>query len=117
MNKNKTENDWLDTLFGRLPEASLPASFREATMRRIWKEAEKAKKRNEYLGLLFLVVASLFITGLAVAAIRYMGVPHIEWEFPKYESVMPFYLYIGVLALFLLGIDHLFRRMYKKKHP
>ena len=31
-------------------------------------------------------------------------------------SLFPFYFYIGFLALILLGIDHKFREIYKKKY-
>jgi len=115
---NTNEKDWLEQLFQRLPKEELVASFREDMMKRITAEAVRIKKRNEQLGWLSVVLASLTIIGLAVAAIiRVSGTP--QWNFPKLHinmEAIPFYLYIGALALILLVVDHFASRAYKKKH-
>ncbi|MDR2811275.1 MAG: hypothetical protein LBB84_12110 [Tannerellaceae bacterium] len=117
MNKKERENDWLKPLFSRLPEEELPASFREDLMKRIWQETAKTKKRNELMGLFSVILASLGIIALAVGALWYTGdIPRITWRMPELVT-LSFYSYIGVLVLLLLGLDHLFRQAYKKRHP
>jgi hypothetical protein len=116
MDKKELENDWLKTLFGRMPEEPLPDSFREDMMKRIRAETVRMKKRSERIGLLSVILASSAMMGLATGALLYMGIPRLEWEWTLPElTSLPFYLYIGALTLLLLGIDHAFRRMYKKK--
>ncbi|MDR1645186.1 MAG: hypothetical protein LBS05_05105 [Tannerellaceae bacterium] len=116
MNKNEKETDWLKLLFSRLPEEDLNASFCNDTMKRILKEAARKKRRNEFMGLAAVSLASLAIMGIAAGAIFYAGIPRIEWRMPDLPS-LPFYLYIGVLSLLLLGMDFLLRRAYRKRHP
>ncbi len=115
MNTNNKNDDALRNLFHRLPEEELPVSFREKMMEKVMHEAIRIKKRNERLSLLALILACLFIVALAVLSIIYMKLPKIEFSMPELTS-MPFYLYIGVLALILLGGDYLFRKRYMKKH-
>jgi hypothetical protein len=115
MNKNEQKNDWLKPLFSRLPEEDLSASFREEMMKRIQAASDRTKRRNELLGLLAVVLASLAIMGLAAGALVYTGIPHLK-KMPEPLS-LPFYSYIGALALLLQGFDHLLRRAYRKKHP
>lgn len=62
------------------------------------------KKRNEWIGLVAVIAASLFMLGLAVTSFFYIGLPQIKWP----EIALPvfhFYFYIGMLTLFLLFID------------
>jgi hypothetical protein len=117
MNKNNNNDDWLKPWFSRMTKEELPASFRDDMMKRIEKEVAQRKKRNEWLGWLTVILASSAMIGLAVATLLHAGIPHMtqrEWEMPE---LLPFYLYIGVLALLLLGFDHLLRWTYKRKHP
>jgi hypothetical protein len=116
MNRKEQENDWLKPLFSRLPEEDLPASFREEMMKRIHTEAARIRKRNELIGLLTVILASLAVAALAAGAIGYTGIPHREWKMPELVC-LPFYLYIGGLSLLLLGLDYLLRQTYRKKHP
>jgi hypothetical protein len=113
MNKEE-EKDILKDLFNQMPrEEEPPVDFRQKVMERIYAEAIRIKKRNERLGLLSIIAASLFIIVLAVTSVVYLGLPKIEWA--SLPSI-PFYLYIGVLALLLLFADYKLRKSYKKKH-
>ena len=116
MNRKEQENDWLKPLFSRLPEEDLPASFREELMKRIVAEAARISKRNERIGLLTVILASLAIAGLSAGALLYAGIFRLRWEMPELIT-LPFYLYIGGLTLLLLGIDYLLRRTYRNTHP
>ncbi|MDR2389026.1 MAG: hypothetical protein LBD89_04480 [Tannerellaceae bacterium] len=116
MNKQEKETDWLKPLFRRLPAEELPASFREALMGKILRETAKRKKTNERFELLAVLLASLGMMGLAIGAILWAGPPRMVWRTPEWVS-LPFYSYIGVLLLLLLGGDHWLRRAYRKRHP
>ncbi|MDR1557364.1 MAG: hypothetical protein LBS88_10110 [Tannerellaceae bacterium] len=115
MNEKKQEDDWLKSLFSRMPEEELPASFGEKMMKRIEAETVRLRKRNERIGLALVILASSGLIGLATATLLYIGLPRIEWELPEL-STLPFYLYIGTLSLLLLGIDHILVRLYGKKN-
>jgi hypothetical protein len=114
---NTNEKDWLKPLFSHLPKEEPQASFREDMMQRIMAEAVRIKKRNERISWLLVILASLAIIGLSVAAIvTYAGIPKITWRIPDLTAIS-FYFYIGALSILLLAIDHFFRQAYKKKHP
>jgi hypothetical protein len=114
MNKEEERKDILKDLFNRMPrEEEPPVDFRQKVMQRIYTEAAGIKKRNERLGLLSIIAASLFIIVLAATSVAYLGLPKIEWA--SLPSI-PFYLYIGALALLLLFADYKLRKSYKKKH-
>jgi fatty acid desaturase len=98
-----------------MEEEPLPASFREKMMRRLERETARKRRRNERLAWLSVVLASLGILGLAVAALRYVGgVPRLACSLPEWTS-LPFYLHIGAISLLLLTFDHFFRKAYKKR--
>lgn len=111
----KNENDFLKDMFRKLPEEKLPQDFRMQMMQKITAEAARIRKRNERLGLLSIIAASLVIVGLAVAALLYLKLPEIEISLTSLASV-PFYFYIGALVLLLLTGDYIMRRQYRKKH-
>ncbi|MDH6305755.1 hypothetical protein M2459_002489 [Parabacteroides sp. PF5-5] len=115
MSKQTEEKDILKTLFGRMPEADLPASFRDNVMRQVFAEALKVKRRNECFALLSVIVASVAIIALAVVSLVYMDLPKMAISLPDLSSV-PFYLYIGMLTLLLLFGDYKMRKTYRKKH-
>jgi hypothetical protein len=116
MNGNEKETDWLKPLFSRLPEEDLPSSFREEMMKRVRRESARIRKRHELAGLFTVILASAGVMGLAAGALVRTGVPRIAWKTPDIAA-LSFYLYIGFLALLLLGADYLLRRIYRKKHP
>lgn len=115
MNANK-ENDYLKDLFGRLPEEPLPADFRVQIMQKIREEAIRAGKRNERLSRFCLILASLVMLALGIAAVIYLGVPKFSFTISA-EAVqtLPFYLYIAFLAFLLLFADHYFRKKYRER--
>jgi fatty acid desaturase len=116
MNEKEYKKDWLKPMFSQLTKEELPASFRDNIMKRIRAEADRKKKRNELMELAAVCVASLAFIGLAAGAILYTSLPDVAWWTPDFIT-LPFYLYIGALTLLLLGVDHFFRQMYRKKHP
>lgn len=109
------EKDFLGNIFRQLPGESLPKDFRMHMMWKIEAEAARIRKRNERLGLLAVIIASLAIITLAVFAIIYLEIPKITISIPALSS-LPFYFYIGGLVLLLLGGDYLMRKRYRQKH-
>jgi len=114
MNDNN-KTDLLENLFGQMTKEPLPASFRSNVMQQVLAEAIRIKKRNERLGLIAVIVASVIMLALAVVALIYLEVPKITFRVPDLTSV-PFYLYIGGLVFLLLWFDHIMRRKYTEKH-
>jgi len=116
MNTNENRSiDVLKPLFQRLPEEDLPSSFRENMMKKIMEEAVRTKKRNERLGLLAVILASVVVLALAVFVFIYMEIPQLEISLPKLTSIS-FYLYIGALSLLLLFGDYIMRKAYREKY-
>ena len=108
------KNDILKDLFSQMPEEELPASFRANAMRQIMAEAERIRKRNERWGWIAVIAASLLMIGIAIASFLYMNIPPISVQIPN-MSTLPFYAYIGMLALILLGADYKFRQLFKRR--
>lgn len=108
------KNDILKDLFSRMPEEELPASFRANAMRQIMAEAERIRKRNERWGWIAVIAASLLMVGIAIASFLYMNISSISVQIPN-MSTLPFYAYIGILALILLGADYKFRQLFKRR--
>ena len=92
------KNDILKDLFSRMPEEELPASFRANAIRQIMAEAERIRKRNERWGWIAVIAASLLMVGIAIASFLYMNISPISVQIPN-MSTLPFYAYIGMLAL------------------
>lgn len=113
MNTEQDNNDLLKNLFSKMPEETLPDSFRLNVMQQIMQESVRLKKRNECWGLLAVILASLIIVSLSVVAIIYAGIPKIT--IPKVDlSIFCFYLFIGILTLTLLFLDYKLRRLFHK---
>ena len=108
------KNDILKDLFSRMPEEELPASFRANAIRQIMAEAERIRKRNERWGWIAVIAASLLMVGIAIASFLYMNISPISVQIPN-MSTLPFYAYIGMLALILLGADYKFRQLFKRR--
>lgn len=108
------KNDILKDLFSRMPEEELPASFRANAMRQIMAEAERIRKRNERWGWIAVIAASLLMVSIAIASFLYMNISPISVQIPN-MSTLPFYAYIGILALILLGADYKFRQLFKRR--
>lgn len=119
MHTNHPQSDSLKKLFSQLPEEELPNAFREKVMQQIAKETSRSRKRNELLGMMTIIVASLVLAALAVCALLYIKIPKPTLYIPNL-AILTFYLYIGALALLLLGVDYGFRQFIKKRqshHP
>ena len=108
------KNDILKDLFSRMPEEELPASFRANAIRQIMAEAERIRKRNERWGWIAVIAAALLMVGIAIASFLYMSISPISVQIPN-MSTLPFYAYIGMLALILLGADYKFRQLFKRR--
>ena len=108
------KNDILKDLFSRMPEEELPASFRANAIRQIMAEAERIRKRNERWGWIAVIAASLLMVVIAIASFLYMNISPISVQIPN-MSTLPFYAYIGMLALILLGADYKFRQLFKRR--
>ena len=108
------KNDILKDLFSRMPEEELPASFRANAIRQIMAEAERIRKRNERWGWIAVIAASLLMVGIAIASFRYRNISPISVQLPNMRP-LPFYAYIGMLALILLGADYKFRQLFKRR--
>ena len=113
-NKMTEKNDILKDLFSRMPEEELPASFRANAMRQIMAEAERIRKRNERWGWIAVIAASLLMVGIAIASFLYMNISPISVQIPN-MSTLPFYAYIGMLALILLGADYKLRQIFERR--
>lgn len=116
---NRKQTDRLADLFGQLPEERLPASFQTNVMQQIRKETVRRTQRKARLEWLFVIIASLTMIGVAVAALLYIGgLSHISaprLDFGRMASNgLPFYLYIGLLSLILLFADYRLRRAFHK---
>ena len=117
-NTEKEKTDLFKDLFSKMPEETLPASFRINVMQQIMQESVRIKKRNERLSLMAVILASLGILSLAVASFFYLGLPELEMpklSIPQIDpSAFHFYLLIGGITLFLLFLDYRLRRLFHK---
>ena len=104
----------LEETFSRLPETELPEAFRANIMRQVMRTAEAKRRRDGIIGLLMVILASIFMAGLAIVSCLYLAPQRIE--IPDMEtSSFPFYLSLGGLTLFLLTADYLLRKRYRDR--
>lgn len=104
----------LEETFSRLPEAELPEAFRANIMRQVMRTAEAKRLRDGIIGLLMVILASIFMAALAIVSCLYLAPQRIE--IPDMEtSSLPFYLSLGGLTLFLLTADYLLRKRYRDR--
>lgn len=113
------KKDILQDLFNRMPQERHSEPLRSNIMYQIMKEAKRMHKRDERLNMFAFITALFLMTGTALGFFYYINGTY-SLTLPKITlpdlSLFPFYLYIGFLALILLGIDHKFREIYKKKY-
>ena len=115
----KDDKDLLKELFFQLPREKYSDQLRSKIMHQVMLEAERMHKRNERLNRLICVLSLVLMAVFAFGVFYYINesfdftIPDIS--FPDL-SLFSFYIYIGFLALILLGIDHKFREIYKNKH-
>ncbi len=104
----------LEETFSRLPETELPEAFRANIMRQVMRTAEAKRRRDGIIGLLMVILASIFMAALAIVSCLYLAPQRIE--IPDMEtSSLPFYLSLGGLTLFLLTADYLLRKRYRDR--
>ena len=104
----------LEETFSRLPETELPEAFRANIMRQVMRTAEATCRRDGIIGLLMVILASIFMAALAIVSCLYLAPQRIE--IPDMEtSSLPFYLSLGGLTLFLLTADYLLRKRYRDR--
>ena len=111
------KKDILQDLFKQIPQERHSDSLRSNTMYQIMIEAERMRKRNERLNMSAFIAALFLMAGTTIGIFFYLKGTY-SLTLPKITfldlSLFPFY--IGFLALILLGIDHKFREIYKKKY-
>jgi len=101
--------------------SSLPPDFNKRAMLRIYKEAEKKKKRNFFFMLGSISVVSLGLIGMSVYLLKkYLSFNfafHFQLPSLKLNSVLQysFVIYIATLVLVLVFLDHLFRTFWNKR--
>jgi hypothetical protein len=127
MNTNqKTNDDKLKTLFGYMPDETLPGNFQANTMQRIYQEAISLRKRKQWVQLFGLIAGLSAIIGIGVFVFMYYIDVDIDIDqiinIQRFKtgllslSISPMYIHISVLTLILLIFDMLFRQMYYKRH-
>lgn len=124
----KTDNALKKVLLRRIDE--LPYGFDDRVMRQIMLEAERKGRASYYRALsLVALVSMVLIVGLLTVLNTYFGINVLDLlaglRMPSMEtipvvndqtrSLLAFSIYIGVLMLFLLGMDHLFRQRFGQR--
>jgi hypothetical protein len=124
----KTNNALKKVLLHRTEE--LPYGFNDRVMRQIMLEAERKGRASYYRALgLVALVSMLLIAGLIYVLNTYFGINVLDLfaglRMPSLETIpvvndqtraiIAFSIYIGVLMLFLLGMDHLFRQRFGQR--
>ena len=108
----KTNDDILKTLIQQLPEEPLPENFNDRLMKKLSDEKIQRTKRNERITIVAITIVSMVMIAMAAFIFKYLD---IELEYPNFEMV-PFYAFIGTLALLLLIMDYKLRRIFMKEH-
>lgn len=105
----------------------LPYGFEDRVMRQIMLEVERKSRLSYYRALgLVSFVSLILIAGLLYVLNAYFGfnfldlfadirLPSVETSTaisPQTLPIVTFSIYIGLLMLFLLGMDHLFRQRF-----
>jgi len=105
----------------------LPYGFEDRVMRQIMLEAERQGRISYYRALgLVSFVSLVLIAGVLYVLYTYFNFNFLNWfagiQWPSMDTayfltnqtrpIIAFSIYIGILMLFLLGMDHLFRRRF-----
>jgi len=109
--------------------SELPYGFEDRVMRQIMLEVERKSRLSYYraLGLVSFVSLAL-IAGVLFVLYTYFGFNFLNLfagiQMPSMETtsvmtdqtrpIFAFSIYIGILMLFLLGIDYFFRQRFRK---
>ncbi|MFZ5941777.1 MAG: hypothetical protein ACOYXB_14500 [Bacteroidota bacterium] len=98
----------------------LPYGFDNRVMPLIFREAEKMKKRAYLRGIGLVSAVSLALISGGVLVLRYFFDIRIRINMPRWElspenhTMLFFFIYIALLALILLGLDGVLRRIRKR---
>ncbi|WP_321335477.1 hypothetical protein [uncultured Bacteroides sp.] len=118
METNKKTNSALRQALDSRHKSGLPSNFTFRMMEQVHIEAQRQRKRRALISSISLISASLLLVGLAVYALVFrMNIkwsdlmPHVNAS----SSMIEFYVYIAVLVLALLGLDHLLRALGRKR--
>ncbi|KAA6347917.1 hypothetical protein EZS27_004625 [termite gut metagenome] len=103
-------------LKNRVDNRELSSNFTYHVMQKVQKEAKRQHLWKQVVGWLPLIVACMFLIGLAVYVLVYDMkfnpadyMPHFNM-FLSSSQIIYFYSYIGILTLGLLGLDYWFRK-------
>ncbi|WP_303014137.1 hypothetical protein [uncultured Bacteroides sp.] len=117
MKKEEIMESALKQALERRQGRGLSSNFPYRMMERVRAEAEKRKKRNVRIGWAALLASSLSLLGLGVYFLFF----YLDIRFTDYlpqaderqdAPLLEFYVYIALLALFLLAVDYWLRRKY-----
>jgi len=102
---------------------SLSPNFNERAMQLIFKEVKRKKKRNFIFMICSISAVSVGLIVLAFYLLKHFlsfnFAVHIQIPSFSLDSISQYYfdIYIAVLILVLISLDHLFRNIwYKKKY-
>ncbi len=116
METNHRTNNALKQALQQRKQGELPSNFSFRMMEQLRHEAVRQQKRRDRIMFYSIVAASLAIVALAVYLLFFeLGIqtwewfPKLEWKSASTSSILPFYVYIAVLVLALLGFDHWMR--------
>ncbi|HLP13269.1 MAG TPA: hypothetical protein VK177_15135 [Flavobacteriales bacterium] len=94
------------------------ADFNSRLMAKVYRAAERKKKRDYVLGLCLVSGVSLALIGLAVYVFNTYFSFDLRLELPKFpkmhfssesKSIYEFSIYIALLSLILIGLDNYIR--------
>lgn len=98
----------------------LPYGFDNRVMPLIFREAERMKKRAYLRGIGLISVVSLAMIAGSIFALNFffdipVSIRIPRWELnPENHTMLFFFIYIALLALVLLGLDGVLRRIRKR---
>lgn len=101
--------------------SKLPDNFNSQLMTRIYRAAERRKKRAYILSLCLVSGVSLLLIAMTVYLLNNYFAFNLSLHLPKLNvnaqsiTVYGFSFYIAVLTLILIGLDHYFRHKWMIK--
>jgi vacuolar-type H+-ATPase subunit I/STV1 len=101
--------------------SKLPDDFNSQLMTRIYRAAERRKKRTYILSLCLVSGVSLLLIAMTIYLLNNYFTFNLSLHLPKLNvnaqsiTVYGFSFYIAVLTLILIGLDHYFRHKWMIK--
>ncbi len=115
METNHRTNNALKQALQQRKQGELPSNFSFRMMDQLRREAVRQQKRRDRIMFYSIVVASVLFIAAAAYLLYTMDLGLLEW-FPRFswksistDVMLPFYVYIAVLVLALLGLDYWMR--------